>query len=71
MSVDHMIPFSVWKNNDLWNLLPALNSVNSKKSDKIPSPALIEKRSDAITGYWDILHEKYRSGLKRKSQYLL
>jgi hypothetical protein len=59
MAVDHMIPFSVWKNNDLWNLLPALNSVNSKKSDKIPSPALIEKRSDAITGYWEILHENY------------
>ena len=54
-----MIPFSVWKNNDLWNLSPALNSVNLKKSDMIPSPALIEKRSDAITGYWDILYEKY------------
>ncbi|UUX92536.1 HNH endonuclease domain-containing protein [Methanoplanus endosymbiosus] len=59
MAVDHMVPFSVWKNNDLWNLLPALNSVNSRKSDRIPSPALIERRSDAITGYWDILHENY------------
>jgi len=59
LAVDHAIPFSVWKNNDLWNLLPSLNTVNSNKSDRIPSPSLIEKRSDAISGYWDILNEKF------------
>lgn len=59
MAVDHMIPFTVWKNNDLWNLLPSIASVNSKKSDKIPSPSLIERRSDSITGYWEVLHETF------------
>jgi hypothetical protein len=26
--VDHMIPFALWRNNDLWNLLPAAPQVN-------------------------------------------
>lgn len=30
--IDHMVPFSVWKNNNLWNLLPATNTVNAKKN---------------------------------------
>jgi hypothetical protein len=46
--VDHMIPFAVWKNNDLWNLLPSKPSINNQKRDKIPSPRLIEKRKDLI-----------------------
>jgi hypothetical protein len=50
--IDHVLPFSVWFNNDLWNLLPADKKVNNQKRDKIPSPALIEKRSDIIIDYW-------------------
>ena len=42
--IDHFIPFSVWKNNDLWNLLPASNQVNMDKKDRIPKPEFIEKR---------------------------
>jgi CRISPR/Cas system Type II protein with McrA/HNH and RuvC-like nuclease domain len=42
--VDHMIPFSVWKNNDLWNLLPSQAKTNHQKRDKIPSADLIEKQ---------------------------
>lgn len=60
--IDHMLPFSVWKNNDLWNLLPADVEMNSQKSDKIPTPELIEKRKDIIFDYWDLLnsHEEIR-----------
>jgi len=29
--VDHMIPFAVWKNNDLWNLLPSQSTINNQK----------------------------------------
>ena len=57
MHIDHVLPFSVWKNNDLWNLLPALGSINTKKSDRIPDPSLLEGRRDCITDYWDILHD--------------
>ena len=51
--IDHLIPFSVWRNNDLWNLLPASSRVNAKKSDKIPTPELIENSAPRIVSYWD------------------
>lgn len=53
--VDHVIPFSIWKNNDLWNLLPSTPSVNNNKRDKIPTPETIEKAKDRIIAYWEIL----------------
>jgi hypothetical protein len=36
--VDHANPFSLWGNNDLWNLLPADRTVNGRKSDKSCQP---------------------------------
>lgn len=53
--IDHIIPFSVWKNNDLWNLLPSDPKTNSVKRDKIPSPALIKKQKDHILEYWNLI----------------
>jgi len=55
--VDHMIPFSVWKNNDLWNLLPSQSITNNQKRDKIPSIDLIENRKDLILHYWELINE--------------
>jgi hypothetical protein len=66
LHVDHMIPFTVWKNNNLWNLLPSLESVNGKKRDMIPSQALIDKRSDAIAMYWDSMHDVYPKRFSRE-----
>lgn len=51
--VDHMLPFSVWFNNDLWNMLPTDRVLNQqKKKDKIPTRELIEKRAYSIINYW-------------------
>jgi hypothetical protein len=55
--VDHMIPFSVWKNNDLWNLLPSKAKTNNQKRDKIPSADLIANRKELILHYWELLNE--------------
>lgn len=57
--IDHVLPFSIWYNNDLWNLLPAYKKVNNQKRDKIPSPALIEKRADIIIDYWKRYEQKW------------
>jgi len=54
--IDHMIPFSIWKNNDLWNLLPSSSQINNGKRDKIPSPVLIDQRKDTILNYWRLLN---------------
>ena len=55
--IDHVIPFSIWKNNDLWNLFPSDKVTNNRKSDKIPSPDLLQKRKDLIIHYWEIISE--------------
>ena len=58
-AVDHMIPWSLWRNNDLWNLLPSNVKINGAKSDLLPSPAIIRKNFDTIREYWEIYHEAF------------
>jgi hypothetical protein len=69
--VDHLIPFSIWKNNDLWNLLPSKPKTNKDKLDKIPSPSLIEERKISILKYWNILNEKLSDRFKSEIQVAL
>jgi hypothetical protein len=54
--VDHVIPFTVWKNNDLWNLLPAKATINNGKRDKIPTPEQLTKSKELIFHYWDLMN---------------
>jgi hypothetical protein len=69
--VDHMIPFSVWKNNDLWNLLPSQATTNNQKRNKIPSPLLIEKRKDLILYYWDLINQNQPQRFQKEMQVAL
>lgn len=69
--IDHLIPFSIWKNNDLWNLLPSDSKTNNQKRDKIPSPELIEKQKSLIIDYWGILHESQMQRFKKEIQIAL
>ncbi len=69
--VDHLIPFSVWKNNDLWNLLPSQSTTNNQKRDKIPSPMLIEKRKDLILYYWDLINQNQTVRFQKEMQVTL
>jgi hypothetical protein len=54
-AVDHIIPFSLWRNNSFWNLLPVLKAVNNQKRDLLPTRALLLRRRDCIIDYWDAL----------------
>jgi len=69
--IDHIIPFTIWKNNDLWNLLPARPDLNNQKRDKIPSPALIENRRELITHYWDVIHKHTQLRFQKELQVAL
>ena len=69
--IDHVIPFSVWKNNDLWNLLPSQSTTNNQKRDKIPSADLIEKRKDLIIQYWELLHANRPQRFQKEIQVAL
>jgi SAM-dependent methyltransferase/SOS-response transcriptional repressor LexA len=55
--VDHAIPFALWKNNDLWNLLPAASAINNQKRDRLPTLNLLRSRKECIIGYWTLLRE--------------
>ena len=57
LAVDHVIPFSLWHNNDLWNLVPTSPKANAAKRDKLPTRELLVRRRDQIIGYWEIVRE--------------
>jgi len=57
--IDHAVPFSLWQNNNLWNLVPVKASINLSKSDKIPSPKLIDESSDRIKEVWRLYSGKF------------
>lgn len=52
--VDHIIPFSLWHNNDLWNLVPSDQQVNKRKRDKIITRETLHHCEDRIVHYWQI-----------------
>ena len=54
---DTALPFSIWRNNDLWNLFPAAPKVNNQKRDKLPAQPLLNDSKNRINNYWDIYYE--------------
>lgn len=71
LAVDHVIPFSLWGNNDLWNLVPAHSAVNSHKSDKLPASELLLERRGAILESWGLLHEAMPDAFSNQALHLL
>ena len=69
--IDHLIPFSVWKNNDLWNLLPSDSRINNQKRDKIPSADIIERQKNLILDYWGIILENQTTRFQKEIQVAL
>ncbi len=55
--LDHVIPFSIWHNNDLWNLLPTDPGINLQKHDKMVTRDLLFSRRDHLIHYWRILQQ--------------
>jgi SAM-dependent methyltransferase len=64
--VDHIIPFSIWRNNDLWNLVPADSKVNNQKRDKLVARELLMKRRDAIVHAWEVQNSQLGDRFKRE-----
>ncbi|MFH2143049.1 MAG: methyltransferase domain-containing protein [Bacteroidota bacterium] len=65
--IDHVIPYSLWYNNDLWNLLPANSTINNQKSDKLPERNLILKRKEIIIHYWQISNNSFPERFKNET----
>lgn len=69
--VDHAIPFSFWRNNDLWNLLPASSRANQEKRDKLPTYNLLQQRRDKIIHCWRGLEEAFGERFRNEAQSLM
>lgn len=69
-SVDHAIPFALWGNNDLWNLVPADPRVNLSKSDKLPTSELLEESKPRIVASWDVLRNRLPEAFDRQAHAL-
>lgn len=71
LAVDHVIPFALWGNNDLWNLVPAHAAVNGDKSDKLPAGALLLDCRGAILQNWCLLRDAMPDAFDAQAQHLL
>jgi len=68
LAIDHVIPWALWRNNDLWNLVPTLASINQKKSDQLPSRRLLRARTSAIKDTWGVSLERWPDRFRREAQ---
>ena len=69
--VDHIIPFSLWGNNDFRNLVPVTPAANLRKSDKLPAASLLEARRAALTQAWEATRAAAESGFDSQAMKLL
>lgn len=70
-AVDHVMPFSLWGNNDLWNLMPADPKVNGNKSDKLPSGQLLLSRQHVVKQNWECLRSELTEPFDLQAKHLL
>lgn len=70
-AVDHVIPFALWGNNDLWNLLPAHPAINGEKSDKLPAAELLQSCRSEVVHNWRIARDALPDAFDRQAENLL
>jgi len=70
-AVDHVIPFSLWGNNDLWNLLPVHPKINGEKSDRLPSADLLRERRASIVMNWRQLRDSVPAAFNQQASHLV
>ena len=54
--VDHIIPFALRRDSSIWNLVPAVSTVNRSKGDKLPEIQMIRTAEERIVAHWKSLH---------------
>jgi SAM-dependent methyltransferase len=69
--IDHIIPYVMWHNNDLWNLVPAHPRVNNSKRDKLVVRDKLLERRDFVIEAWKVQRERLAQRFDRDLSNLL
>ena len=69
--VDHIIAFSLWGNNDLWNLVPSDPKTNLSKSDKLPAKLILLGRRTQLSESWETLRSDSTHPFDRHAHHLI
>ena len=64
ISIDHVIPWSFMYSDDIWNLVVTSKSINSSKSNTIPSEEIIKRLKERNVKLLNVLDGKYKDDLK-------
>jgi hypothetical protein len=71
LNIDHVLPYSLWKNNDLWNLVPTSFKDNHDKNDKIPTPELLLRQRELMIYYWELTYKHFPIRFQQETQVAL
>jgi len=70
LEVDHAIPFTLWQDSSLWNLLPSSRQANNSKRDRLPERGLLLSRREAIIHSWSVLEQELPQRFRREADRL-
>ncbi|MEW5741487.1 MAG: HNH endonuclease domain-containing protein [Myxococcota bacterium] len=68
LQIDHVLPWALWHNNDLWNLVPASNRANNSKSDQLPERGFLKSRRSAFVDAWTATRESLPERFRRDAE---
>ena len=68
LSIDHFIPWRYVVHDEIWNLTPTIGTVNSSKSDNLPSLASYLSKFSGL--HYDAFHKMLSADIKQKDKLL-
>lgn len=71
LEVTRAIPFSLWRNNDLWNLFPSKRGLlGNSRRNQLPTLRLIQARKRGILETWDRAFTAYPERFRSETAFL-
>ena len=65
--MDHCLPWSAWPCGDLWNLMPAKQTVNrNQKRELLPSENTLSESRDLILEWWDYAYKEASDDIREQ-----
>lgn len=68
LQIDHVLPWALWHNNELWNLVPSTAQVNNAKSDQLPERRFFKTRRPAFVDAWAQTRAEWPDRFRREAE---